>query len=323
MGLTHFPHGLSTFGIPIYGSSGFPFDAPGSHYFVDAVNGSDSNDGTEWSRAKATVSAGYALCATNKNDVLHILGGATAYSNTAVLTFDKDYTHVVAHAAPVYTGGRVRLTNTVTTATAGEFVISGTGGVYVGLHWQFGGSATATSLVGVALSGNGRNAFINCNFEGPIDAGIGAAVAQRMLTITSSQDNLFYGCAFGQRSILNTSATGAIVSFNGTNCSNNVFEKCVFNAYNSNTASATINYVNNAMPDSGWTLFRDCSFFNHYAANIADPIRFTTGAHGIVMLDRCGLGGLGTLVWATNNKTTIFNTVAAGAATGGVGANPA
>lgn len=326
MPLTHFPHGVSSFGIPIYGQSPFPYNSGGNHYWVDSVNGSDGEDGKTWATAKASIFGtygGYSLLTENQNDVLHVIGGASAYAESTICTWSKNYTHMVAETAPIMSGGRARLTNSVTTATAGEFVISSTGCVFSGIHWQFGASATATSLVGVALSGNGRNAFINCNFEGPIDAGIGAAVGQRMLTITSSQDNWFYGCKFGQRTILNTSATGAIVSFNGTNNTDNGFVDCIFTMYNSNTASAAVNFVQNAMPDSGATYFKNCAFHNCVTANIADVIRHTTAEHGLVHLDYCTLAGKGTLLWATNLKSLIFTTGPAGNAAGGVGVIPA
>jgi len=309
-------------GSPMWGGGGFPYSSGGKHYYVDSVNGSDSNSGTSWRKAKASIfgtAGGEQLLTANQHDVLHVIGGATAYAETSVGTWDKDYTHMIAETAPIMSGGRARLTNSVTTATAGEFVISATGCVFSGIHWQFGGSATSTSLVGVALSGNGRNAFINCHFEGPIDADIGAAVGQRMLTITSSQDNWFYNCKFGQRTILSTSATGAIVSFNGTNCTDNGFVNCIFTMYNSNTASAAINYVNNAQPDSGGTYLKGCAFHNHVNASVADVIRFTTGEHGFVHLDYCTLAGLGTLVWVTNLKSTTWITGPAGNAAGGVG----
>jgi hypothetical protein len=300
--LSYFPNGILT--PYMVGPAGF--DSIGDHFWCDSVHGSDSNDGTTPERAKKSISAGYALMSTNHHDVLHVIGGATAYTNTAVLTFDKNYCHVIGHAAPTYSGGRARITNTVTTATAGEYVISGTGCVFQGLHFQFGDSATAASLIGVAISGNGRNAFIGCNFEGPFDAGIGAAAGQRMVTLTSTQDNTFLNCSFGQRTILNTAATGAIVSFNGSNSTDNVFENCIFHMYNSNTASAAISFVDGAVPTSGCTILKTCTFLNHTAVDIADVIRNTTTAAGMILIDRSTLAGLGTTRWATNLLTNIL-----------------
>ena len=318
MGLTHFPHGISSLGIPLYGNANFPYDSPGNHYFVDVTDGLDSNDGETWATAKANIATGYALCTTNHNDVVHVLGSASAYAQTAVLTLDKDYTHIVGHTAGIIGGGRVRITNTVTTATTGEFVHSGTGCVFDNLHFQWGGSATAASLVGLAISGNGRNLYRGCHFEGPIQAAMGAAVSQRMVTLTSTEDNTFVGCTFGQRTILSTSATGAVVSFNGINCTGNAFIDSTFLLYNSNTASAGVNFVENAMADSGWTLFDNTKFLNCHTAAVADTIRFTTSAHGLVALHNCAIIGGGSTVWATNLSTTIFTSSAVGNAAGGV-----
>lgn len=324
MGVTDFPHGISSMGIPLLGGGGFPHNSGGSHYFVDSVNGNDGNEGTTWESAFKSIPVGYAYLTANKNDVLHVAGGATAYAHTAILPWAKDYTHMVGHTAPIKHGGRVRLTNTVTSATAGEYTISGTGCVFQNIHWQFGDSATATSLVGVAISGNGRNAFIGCHFYGPFDAGIGAAVGQRMLTVTSSQDNLFYGCSFGQRTILNTSATGAIVSFNGSNNTNNFFEKCLFQMYNSNTGSCAINYVDGAMPGSGFTVFDDCIFNGSAGIAVADVIRYTTSSVGETILKNCALTGAGLTVWATGAWKAVVNVCTpAGGATGGLGIHPA
>jgi hypothetical protein len=316
--ITNFDYGISSFGVPVFGGAGFPSNAPGKHFWVDSVNGDDSNNGKTYKRAKKSISAGYALMTTNHHDVLHVVGGATAYTNTAVLTFDKDYCHVIAHTSPIFTGGRARITNTVTSATAGEFVISGTGCTFAGLHFQWGDSATATSVVGVALSGNGGNAFLNCSFDGPVNATVAGGTAIRNLTITSSQDNYFGNCSFGGRTILSNSAAGALVSFNGTNNSNNVFENCIFNMYNSTTTSAAVSWVDGAVPTSGWTLFRKCTFMNHTAVAVADVIRNTTTAAGMILLDYCAVCGLGTTVWATNLLTNIFTIGPAGNEAGGI-----
>jgi hypothetical protein len=108
------------------------------------------------------------------------------------------------------------------------------------------------------------------------------------------------------------------VSFNGTNNTGNVFEQCLFSMYNSTTTSAAINFVSGAVPTSGYTLFRRSTFMNHTAVAVADVIRNTSAASGMVLLDDCKVCGLSTTVWATNLKTNIFATGAASANNGGV-----
>lgn len=69
MPLTHFPHGISSFGSPVMG--GGRFSNPWStHYFVDYDNGSDSNVGTAPDRAFQTIQA--AVTASTGGDVIYV-----------------------------------------------------------------------------------------------------------------------------------------------------------------------------------------------------------------------------------------------------------
>jgi hypothetical protein len=321
MHLTNFPNGMTSMGVPIQGNSGFPYTSGGSHFYTDSVNGSDSADGKTWATAKASIwgtYGGYSLLTTNKHDVLHVLGGATAYAETAVGTWAHSYTHCVAETNPIMSGGRARITNTVQTATGGEWVISGSGCHFSGLHFQWGASAKAESLVGVSITGI-RNSFSNCNFEGPIDATIGAATGIRTVTLgTGVQDTWFYGCKFGQRTIENTDATGALVEFLGSNNTDNGFVNCIFTMFNSNVGACAVSFVLNAMPDSGITTFAHCAFQNHHTAATTDVIRTDTTAHGIVQLHYCTLVGNGTSIWSTTADEETFTNGPAGSNVGGV-----
>jgi hypothetical protein len=320
MGLTNFPNGITSGGVPVHGG-GFPYSSGGNHYYTDSVNGSDSNTGTSWEKAKASIfgtAGGEQLLKANQHDVLHVIGGASSYAEAAICTWDKNYTHMVAETNPIMSGGRARLTNSVTTATTGEWIISATGCHFAGLHFQWGGSATNTSLIGVGITGD-RNSFVGCNFEGPIEATMGAAASQRMVQLRSVQDNWFYNCKFGQRTILSTSATGAVVEIAGTNNTDNGFVDCLFTLYNSNTASAGLSFTLNAMPDSGVTTLKHCGFQNHHAAATTDIIRTATAAHGLVDMHYCTLSGIGTTIWSTTADENTFTSGPAANGAGGIG----
>jgi len=319
MGYTNFPNGITSMGSPVNGG-GFPLSSGGNHYFVDSVNGSDSNTGKSWSKAKASIfgtAGGEQLLTANQHDVLHVIGGATAYAETAVGTWDKNYTHMVAETNPIMSGGRARLTNSVKTATTGEFVISASGCHFEGIHIQWGASATAASVIGLSITGD-RNSYVNCNFEGPIDATVGGGTAIRMVSLDSVQDNWFYNCKFGQRTILSTSAAGALVEFKGTNNTDNGFIDCLFTLYNSNVGAAAVSFVNNAMPDSGVTTLKSCLFQNSHAAATTDVIRVATAAHGLIHMHDCSIAGIGTTVWTTSNDENVYTTGPAGSAAGGI-----
>lgn len=59
MSITPFPHGISSFGIPIYGNGSQ--DISGSTYFVDGNSGLDSNDGSSWENAFKTLAKAFAI----------------------------------------------------------------------------------------------------------------------------------------------------------------------------------------------------------------------------------------------------------------------
>lgn len=82
MGYTNFPHGITSFGAPIHGTSiGVPIF--GTTYFVDGTNGLDGNTGLEPDRAFKTIQ--YAVTyqianTTGLGDVIYILPGVYAES---------------------------------------------------------------------------------------------------------------------------------------------------------------------------------------------------------------------------------------------------
>ncbi len=57
MGITRFPHGVSSFGVPIFGSGQ---DISGTTFFVDGNYGNDSNDGFSWEHPFKTLTVAFA-----------------------------------------------------------------------------------------------------------------------------------------------------------------------------------------------------------------------------------------------------------------------
>jgi len=69
MGLTNYPNGLTSFGVPLLG--GGRFSSPwATHYFVDATDGSDGNSGLSPDRAFATIQR--AVDVSSGGDVIYI-----------------------------------------------------------------------------------------------------------------------------------------------------------------------------------------------------------------------------------------------------------
>jgi hypothetical protein len=69
MGLTNFPNGVSSFGVPVLGGT------TGKIFFVHATTGSDGNKGTSPSKPLATINAAVEKCTANQGDIIYLMPG--------------------------------------------------------------------------------------------------------------------------------------------------------------------------------------------------------------------------------------------------------
>jgi hypothetical protein len=71
MGLTTFPNGISSFGVPVLGGGSDPI--VGTVYFVDSATGNNANSGTEPTSALATLDYAIGKCTANKGDTIYVM----------------------------------------------------------------------------------------------------------------------------------------------------------------------------------------------------------------------------------------------------------
>ena len=88
MGLTNFPHGVSSFGMPVLGM-GEETMTTGNVFFVDsgAANASDGNTGAAPTVPCATINGGIGKCTANNGDIVFVMPGH-AESITATIALD-------------------------------------------------------------------------------------------------------------------------------------------------------------------------------------------------------------------------------------------
>lgn len=73
MGISKFPNGISSFGVPVLGGGGLI--TTGNFFFVNSVNGSNGNSGSDPDNALATIDYAVGLCTANKGDVIVVMPG--------------------------------------------------------------------------------------------------------------------------------------------------------------------------------------------------------------------------------------------------------
>lgn len=83
MGITRFPHGVSSFGVPIMGGGTQIPVTTGTYYFVDSATGSNANDGKDPDHPVATIDYAIGLCTANKGDVIVVMPNHAETISTA------------------------------------------------------------------------------------------------------------------------------------------------------------------------------------------------------------------------------------------------
>lgn len=297
----------------------------GNVFYVDAVNGLDTNDGLTPSTTpggrgpKATLAGGYALLRSGYNDVLVLIGNGAASGSARIETFtwDKNAAHLVGVCAPSALSQRARIANPTTsglTITANFFTVSGNGCLFSNLSWFQGAGAGQTGIAAaicMTVSGQ-RNAFINCDFEGLGDSTSATDTGSRNLLITGGE-NLFSHCNIGLDTVQRTGANASVQITSGA--ARTIFESCTFPFWSSDGLQYAL-LVAAASGMDRFVLFKGCNFIAGVGTAIAQLFKLAASSGGLVCLDNTsGVFGVTAVGDATSKAQTW---VSGGTATNGV-----
>jgi len=262
----------------------------GTKWYLDPVNGNDSYDGLSAQTAFKTLPVAYAALTENKNEVLYIIGGASALNLASAFTWAKSYTHLIGIAGELRFGGRVRIGHNANFATM--FTLSGSGCMFHNIHFQTGRGST-TNVTQISISGL-RNLFSNCHFEAMLSATeSGGTQAWRAVSLASAaQANGFSRCTFGSWTTVWASASGRLVSFEGDN-GDTWFDDCVFITNTSSTSMVPVNFTGPISGGYSYVAFNRCKFLN---TNAAPAVIFGTPTNGHVLVSDCT--GFNFTAWA-------------------------
>jgi len=192
MGLTDYPNGITSFGIPVFGGVPPTF---GNIFFVDYGNGSDDDDGKTPSSALKTLSGAYSLCKSNNNDYVFINGNSEVVE-TAMIDLTKNRIHTfglngLPPGAGYGAGARVSLGVTTEATDIATLKNTGVRNTFTGI--KFSNSNTlATNLYTVAEGGE-YTRYNHCEVykSGLLTTDLTAPL---LMNGDSSQ---FYGCTIG------------------------------------------------------------------------------------------------------------------------------
>ena len=292
--------------------TGVPRSMGSRIFVVDAVHGSDANSGDRWTKPLATVEAAWAKCTTLHNDVVLLVGNGTVNTQTAALTWNKSYTHLIGYCSPVIGSPRAVVACAAAMATTPFVTFSGSGCMVKNITFSHA-STDALSLVNVTLTG-GYNYFENVHFAGALGTNNSTGCRSLILSGATCISNTFKNCIIGD----DTTAVvqgGADLAFLLAP-SHNVFDDCIFRHQAGHTSVPHIVCALDHDMGRG-NLFRRCLFCNS-KTSVAQVEVWTNGEAFVeparpLMLD-CWMYGVGK--WDNTNRGVITNITIAANTTG-------
>ena len=319
MGLTHFPNGVSSFGVPQIGGSVWPVgggnNSPGRAYWVDPTNGSDSNNGSSPDKALAKLSRAHTMMTANQNDTAFVIGNssassATVVSETATLTWSKNLCHIVGVNAFNRISHRVSI-RPVTNQFTPLVSVTASGCVFADFHVFT--DSSSTSAITWAETGQ-RNAHINLHIGNTSNQTQADAAGSRAMTISGDGERYFERCTFGIDTGERAGANATVESLNIAN--RDMFVDCMF--IMRSDAAAPFHYMaTTSSAIDRFVYFKSCLFTN-----------FSTGTAQVAALDIDGsLGGhvilhdcqlVGATNWEGTASGNVFVEAAQAAGTSGI-----
>lgn len=342
MSITNFPNGIGSFGVPVMPGSGGPIFT-GNAFFVSAT-GADGNDGASPSSPMATLYGALSRCVSGNNDVIYLIGngaasgsarvslaGAQAINSAATggaLLWNKNATHLVGIASGS-NNSRARIAPPTGVYTAATFVdttmvnVTGTGCTFMNIS-AFAGFSTGVAAFIAWTENGGRNAYINCQFQGMNDAVSAGDAGSRSLKVMGTVgENTFTNCIIGDDTTARGAANASLEFAGGT--PRNTFTRCVFPLDDAATAGILgILGTGNACMDR-WQIFDSCLFLNDTksgstAMTVLASLT-TASPGGYMVFKNCDTVGI-TKFGDTNALANSYVSNVGGAATGGLNVNP-
>jgi len=279
MGLTNFPNGLSSFGIPVVGSGMIP-PSEGTYYFVDYTYGADGNQGTQIDKPLKTVQKAYELATSGADDVIVLMGSAS-HTLTAMLDVTKSRVHFIGMDGTNgrFYGQNAKIVLPVTTAATDVFCMKNTGVRNSFTNIKFISNNTVTESLYSVGEGGEYALYTNCEIYKSTDLDVTGS-AELVLNGDSAQ---FIGCTIGS---LADARVGTVIRPNvlltaglvgaGKVARDSSFQDCLFWIQASHTTSTFV-YAANATDVERMLLFKRCGFINNLASS-ATPAQAIAGA---------------------------------------------
>lgn len=291
MGLTNFPSGISSFGVPVFGGGLMPTQGKVIH--VKPYSGSDGNNGLSAKRAVKTLAKALSLATADQNDIVLLYAESNTAANTtdyqsSTLDWNKDLVHLIGVNAGGPFSQRSRIALISTYVTASNLFTLSADGCYIGNINFFAGVADTNPTGCVQVTGD-RNFFDNCHIAGIGNNSMDTAGAYS-LYLNGTEEGIFRHCQIGLNTIAAGSAANSEILMANT-VKNNFFEDCLIYRRIEHATNHPLVKVAAATSLDEINVFKRCGFIStseNYATSNAGVFKFVaTPTQGLIMLDHC------------------------------------
>lgn len=297
MSITHFPNGVSSFGVPMFPGG---MVTQGNVFFVKPYSGNDANDGKSPANALKTMARALALCTANQNDTVYLFAESNSASATtdyqsATLDWNKDMCHIIGVCAPTPYSQRSRIGFTSTYVTASNLFTLSADACIIANVSLFAGVADANPTGCLQVTGD-KNYFYNCHI-----AGIGAdemdIAGAYSLYLNGVQETMFKDCRIGLNTVSAGTAANSEILMAST-VKNVDFEDCLVYRRIEHSTQHPLVKVAAATSLEEMVRFKNCGFIStsvNYATSNAGVFKFGADlTQGLITLENC---------WAYNGTT--------------------
>ena len=341
MPITHFPNGISNYGVPVYGSYIPPIIGtyyhicPGSISITNGqgqmIIGSDGNDGLTPQTALASINAAYNKCVDGAGDGIIIWGYGN--SNTynigmlpiqSTIYWNKSNITLVGICPPTHVGQEAGIycPNTVN-GVQYSVVLSGSYNNFINIRIK---NDSSNAFGALSLMGGNMNNFNNVHIDGTSNQLSVSSYNSCSAYLDGAKFNKFYNCSFGSLDTpwSGTYPTGQIKIFNkfvGPN-NNNFFENCrIYSSYIDVFSSA----IDLTYSTSGLLTvheFRNCSFINSPPSYYTGRAKFVVGGSAADQTGEVLISGntsvIGYVGYAAQETSQVFVSAPISSAIGGI-----
>ena len=335
MGITNFPHGLASMGVPVLGN-GIPLTVGEVFYLVTAKTAADAyytrlSNLVDDDRIFSTLASAYTNMTTLQGDVLIVCPGS--HAQTASLTWSKADTAIIGmmpHRATYHAAGQPRIV--CTTAAVASILNINAANVSMFNIGTYNAAADSGNLYDIIITKNNFYAE-GCHFRGGNNTTqtTASSTAPAGVPITLAADGsaanggYFKDCTIGSSgNAVRTKGPGCFFVPASSGGFGLTFESCTFSMWS--TAGTGYNlsmvYLVGNASIARELLFKKCFFYNFCGGSPGTTEELdvciqdgSTSDHSIVLMD-CVARGV--TAWTSNSDFTWVGSGAQPVAHGGI-----